>query len=137
MDLVVKVGLAHAGRFFQNLPQQGSRGLTITGGCFCVLGLGVLLLPQLGPQLATKPGSEILLAAVPALLGLGDGLINVQVIRRLYWDPVAFLAVIILTRSCAALRAADLGWIVGPGYSSSGYILEKNHEKPTWNHEKP
>ena len=46
--------------------------------------------------MATKPGSEILFAAVPALLGLGDGLINVQVVRRLYWDPVAFLAVIIL-----------------------------------------
>ena len=24
-----------------------------------------------------------------------------------------------------------------PGYNSGGYILEKNHEKPTWNHEKP
>ena len=83
MDLVVKVGLAQADRFFQSHPQQGSRGLTITGGCFCVFGLGVLLLPQLGPLVATKPGSEILLAAVPALLGLGDGLINVQVIRRL------------------------------------------------------
>ena len=32
------------------------------------------------------------------------------------------------TRSYAALRAADLDWIVGPGYSSGGYILEKNHE---------
>ena len=32
------------------------------------------------------------------------------------------------TRSYAALRAADLGWIVGPGYSLGGYILEKNHE---------
>ena len=41
------------------------------------------------------------------------------------------------TRSYAALRAADLEWIVGPGYSLGGYILEKNHEKPTWNHEKP
>ena len=41
------------------------------------------------------------------------------------------------TRSYAALRAADLGWIVGPGYNSGGYILEKNHEKPTWNPEKP
>ena len=51
-----------------------------------------------------------------------------------------------LTRSYAALRAADLDWIVGPGYSSGRYILEKNHEKPwrtnlepwkpTWNHEK-
>ena len=34
------------------------------------------------------------------------------------------------TRSYAALRAADLDWIVGPGYSSGRYILEKNHEKP-------
>ena len=39
----------------------------------------------------------------------------------------------IITRSYAALRAADLDWIVGPGYSSS----MNNHEKPTWNHEKP
>ena len=29
------------------------------------------------------------------------------------------------TRSYAALRAADLDWIVGPGYSSGGYIGEK------------
>ena len=43
----------------------------------------------------------------------------------------------IYTRSYAALRAADLEWIVGPGYSLGRYILEKNHEKPTWNHEKP
>ena len=27
------------------------------------------------------------------------------------------------TRSCAALRAADLDWIVGPEYSSGGYIF--------------
>ena len=33
--------------------------------------------------------------------------------------------------------AADLDWIIGPGYSLGGYILEKNHEKTTWNHEKP
>ena len=33
--------------------------------------------------------------------------------------------------------AADLDWIIGPGYSLGGYILEKNHEQPTWNHEKP
>ena len=45
--------------------------------------------------------------------------------------------IIMRTRSCAALRAADLDRIVGPGYNSGGYILEKNHEKPTWNHEKP
>ena len=31
----------------------------------------------------------------------------------------------------------DPDWIVGQGYSSIRYILEKNHEKPTWNHEKP
>ena len=43
----------------------------------------------------------------------------------------------IITRSYAALRAADLDWIVGPGYSSGRYILKKKHEKPTWNHEKP
>ena len=30
---------------------------------------------------------------------------------------------IITTRSYAALRAADLDWIVGPGYSSNRYIL--------------
>ena len=41
------------------------------------------------------------------------------------------------TRSYAALRAADLDWIIRPGYSSGGYILGENHEKPTWNHEKP
>ena len=55
------------------------------------------------------------------------------------------------TRSYAALWAADLEWIVGPGYSLGGYILEKNHEKTNlelWktmknqpgtmkNHEKP
>ena len=36
------------------------------------------------------------------------------------------------TRSYAALQAADLDWIIGPGYSLGGYILEKKHEKPTW-----
>ena len=36
----------------------------------------------------------------------------------------------LLTRSYAALRAADLDWIIGPGYSSGGYILGENHEKP-------
>ena len=29
----------------------------------------------------------------------------------------------VTTRSYAALRAADLDWIIGPGYSSGGYIL--------------
>ena len=67
----------------------------------------------------------------------------VRAIGRLHFFPN--------TRSYAALRAADLDWIIGPGYSLGGYILEKNHEnqpgtmkkhekpmkKPTWNHEKP
>ena len=44
---------------------------------------------------------------------------------------------LLYTRSYAALRAADLDWIVGPGYSLGRYILGKNHEKPTWNSEKP
>ena len=30
---------------------------------------------------------------------------------------------ILSTRSCAALRAADLDWIVGPEYSLGGYIF--------------
>ena len=46
------------------------------------------------------------------------------------------LIIITITRSYAALRAADLEWIVGPGYSLGGYTMEKHHEKPTWNHEK-
>ena len=52
-------------------------------------------------------------------------------------DPgVAIIAIIItITRPRAALRTAGLDWIVGPGYSSGRYILEKNHEEPTWNHE--
>ena len=30
------------------------------------------------------------------------------------------IVIIIITRSYAALRAADLDWIVGPGYSPGG-----------------
>ena len=52
---------------------------------------------------------------------------------KYFWARVKFSR----TRSYAALRAADLDWIIGPGYSLDGYILEKNHEKTTWNHEKP
>ena len=37
---------------------------------------------------------------------------------------------ITITRSYAALWAADLDWIVPPGYSSGGYNLKRNHEKP-------
>ena len=35
--------------------------------------------------------------------------------------------ILLITRSYAALRAADLDWIVGQGYSLGGYILEKKH----------
>ena len=85
------------------------------------------------------------------------------------YNDVLLVIVILLniafcvTRSYAALRAADLDWIVGPGYSLGRYILEKKHEnqpgtmknqpgtiktmknqpgtmkyheKSTWNHEK-
>ena len=64
------------------LNQKGSRGLAIAGACSCVSGLGLLLLPQLGLDVNNggKDGSEMLAAAVPALLGVGDGLINLQVL---------------------------------------------------------
>ena len=63
----------------------------------------------------------------------GGGLEGVSSATYLFWKMI-FLKT---TRSYAALRAADLDWIIGPGYSSGGYILGENHEKPTWNHEKP
>ena len=39
-------------------------------------------------------------------------------------DIINTIFSISITRSYAALRAADLDWIIGPGYSSGGYILE-------------
>ena len=33
---------------------------------------------------------------------------------------IFIMIIIIITRSYAALRAADLDWIVGPGYSPGG-----------------
>ena len=50
---------------------------------------------------------------------------------------VVVTLLVIITRSYATLGAADLDWIAGPGYSSNRYILDKNNEKPTLNHEKP
>ena len=35
-------------------------------------------------------------------------------------SPMIIIIIIIITRSYAALRAADLDWIVGPGYSPGG-----------------
>ena len=37
---------------------------------------------------------------------------------------IAIIAIIMITRPYAALGAAGLDWIVGPGYSSDWYILE-------------
>ena len=43
----------------------------------------------------------------------------------LVWDLVVQqIIIIIITRSYAALWVVDLEWIVGPGYSLGGYILE-------------
>ena len=39
------------------------------------------------------------------------------------------IVIIIITMSYAVLQAADLDWIVGPGYTSGGYILEKKNMK--------
>ena len=39
------------------------------------------------------------------------------------------LIIIKTTRSYAALWAADLDWMVRPGYSSVGYILGENRKK--------
>ena len=70
--------------FCLETSKKGSRGLTISGGCSCALGLGILLLlPQIElNDDGNKAGSEMLAAAVPALLGVGDGLINLQVISH-------------------------------------------------------
>ena len=46
-------------------------------------------------------------------------------------DRVRFFSLLISTRSYAALRAADLDWIVRPGHSWGKYIWRKtmkNHE---------
>ena len=50
-----------------------------------------------------------------------------------------FFLIFLNTRSCAALRAADLDLIVGPGYSSGGCIWRKtmkNQPGTMKNHEK-
>ena len=37
--------------------------------------------------------------------------------HRMFITMTTIIIIIIITRSYAALRAADLDWIVGPGYS--------------------
>ena len=68
-------GESQENNIFLNSNKKGSKRLTIAGGCFCVSGLGLLLLPEL----KLVDGGEMILAAVPALLGVGDGLVNLQV----------------------------------------------------------
>ena len=80
-------------------------------------------------QTAIPTVSSLLMMTPPLRGSFFAGIFMVTVVST-------FIIIIIVTRSYAALRAADLEWIVGPGYSLGGYILEKNHEKPTWNHEK-
>ena len=46
------------------------------------------------------------------------------------------MASIITTRSCAALWAADLDWIVGPEYSLGGYIFGDSQLTFMTQHEK-
>ena len=53
-----------------------------------------------------------------------------QTISEIFRKTKFFIIIFCITRSYAALRAADLDWIIGPGYSSGGYILGENHEKP-------
>ena len=51
---------------------------------------------------------------------------------------IIIFMIIMITRSFAALQAADLDWIVGPGYDLGGYILEKtinNQPRTMKNHE--
>ena len=77
-------------------------------------------------------------------LGLKTRAVHKKFFLELSKIPGSFMWHFNPTRSYAALRAADLDWIVGPGYCLGGYILEKNHEnqpktmknheKPTWNH---
>ena len=38
-------------------------------------------------------------------------------------EDIDIIITITITRSCAAIRAADLDWIVGPEYSSGRYML--------------
>ena len=78
-------------------------------------------------------GCHILSTAV-ALLYILEQSCSYKYDEAVVYRQSLYNTTIIHTRSCAALRAADLDWIVGPGYNLVGYILEKKHEKPTWNY---
>ena len=69
---------------------------------------------SVGPQLK---GVIYLIVCVNVFLGLGF----TRCLLRILW----LRGLLVRTRSYAALRAADLDWIVRPGYSSGRYIGEK------------
>ena len=71
------------------------------------------------------------------IAGVQEFLDALPSLKTMFKIIIDVFKILLPTRSYAALRAADLDWIIGPGYSSGGYILGENHEKPTWNHEKP
>ena len=94
--------------------------------CANVLDEKFILIVYLHPKIA-----DICFCSFFSFSNLGGG-------KRPPCQKIIFL---LKTRSYAALRAADLDWIVGPGYSLGRvHSWEKptwNHDKPTWNHEKP
>ena len=94
------------------LNQKGSRGLAIAGACSCVSGLGLLLLPQLGLDVNNggKDGSEMLAAAVPALLGVGDGLINLQVLLFYFQGCDLPWLILTLPNLCRTIYLFSISW---------------------------
>jgi len=53
--------------------------------------------------------------------------VRVKIFLKGEWvSQISFLGSFDYTRSYAALRAADLNWIVGPGYSWGGAGISKN-----------
>ena len=54
--------------------------------------------------------------------------------RLCSWISSEDISSFVKTRSYATLRAADLDWVVGPGYSSGRYILDKNQHGTMNNH---
>ena len=99
--------------FHLKLNQKGSRRLTIAGACSCVSGLGLLLLlPQLELDVDNggKAGSEMLAAAVPALLGVGDGLINLQVLLFYFQGCDLPWLILTLPNLCRTIYLFSISW---------------------------
>ena len=77
----------------------------------------------------------------PSFGQIGPILADLQQFAKSFVGGFSFiyfsLLLFFLTRSYAALRAADLDWIVGPGYSLRRVHSGEKPWKPTKNHEKP